>query len=195
MPFPFFLRRREDAHQVMHLLVFRQLHASHLQSNRLAADTTIDPVNCSGSVGIVQEKKHPESCPAGCPLGVLSTAHPRASQHPPHQGTKLPGEGRVIFTSPAWGVEGIPTHLCSRKAPRPGRRPLGELCSCRGVFRWVWALGRCLSTVPLLPSHSQPSPLHPWDGREPNSLWVNLTQTFSLSLETPLYLLFTKTPC
>lgn len=82
MPFPFFLRRREDAHQVMHLLVFRQLHASHLQSNRLAADTTIDPVNCSGSVGIVQEKKHPESCPAGCPLGVLSTAHPRAFSAP-----------------------------------------------------------------------------------------------------------------
>lgn len=26
-------------------------------------------------------------------------------------------------------------------------------------------------------------------------LAVNLTQTFSLSLETPLYLLFTKTPC
>lgn len=85
MPFPFFLRRREDARQAMHPLVFRQLHASCLQSNRspLVQTSLQGPVNCSGSVGIAQENEHPESwwscwLPPWCPLpsspqGVLST--------------------------------------------------------------------------------------------------------------------------
>lgn len=84
MPFPFFFRRREDAHQATHPLVFKQLHTSRLQSNRspLVQQQTSPqgPVNCSGSVGIVQGNVDPESwwscwlppLPSS-PQGILST--------------------------------------------------------------------------------------------------------------------------
>lgn len=79
--------------------------------------------------------------PAGCPLVPSPQLSPG---HPQHRGTKFQGEGRA-FSASAWSAEGISAHLCSVKAPGPGRRPVGDLCSYRWVFGWVWALGRCLS--------------------------------------------------
>lgn len=142
----------------------------HPQSNRSAADTTTGSSQMFWFSGNVQENEHPESwwscwLPSWCPLhsspqGILSTLltkEPNSQVKAACSSLLLLG---VLKASP-------PTFAPGRLLDLAGGF-MGDLCSCRWVFRWVWALGRCLSTVPLLPSHSQPSPLSPWDGRDPN---------------------------